>query len=287
MYGLTFSPDSQKIVYKAKQGGQRWGGPGKQFVVISDSRGDHEGRQYDLIMGPPILSPDGQKLAYIAVERGKYFVIVDDRPGKEYDLILSIAFMPGTQEIVYTGHKDNKSFLVVDDRESKPYEGIAHSVMSPNGKKVMLVAREDVKQIGSGVWTVGKEFIVIGNKEGKRYGYIRSGSWNPPPNFSPDSQKFAYVAARQRQLKKFFVVLGDREGKEYDDIKALIFSPDSKSLAYVARKGTKELVVIGTKEGKPFDEVVTDPIFSPSSKKIAFGARLGNDLWWIVEEVTE
>jgi len=45
--------------------------------------------------------------------------------------------------------------------------------------------------------------------------------------------------------------------------------------------------VIGTKEGRLFDQVVTDPIFSPDSKKIAYGARLGNDLWWIVEDVPE
>lgn len=128
---------------------------------------------------------------------------------------------------------------------------------------------------------------LLGAKEGKRYGHVAPYREPHGPIFSPDSQKFAYVATRQRELKNFFVVVGDSEGKEYDGIQSLVFSPDSKVLVYGATKGTKQFVVIGNKEGKPFDEVVTDPIFSPDSKKIAYGARLGNELWWIVEEVPE
>lgn len=281
---LTFSPNSQKIVYEAGSG-QRWGGGGKQFVVIGDSAGDREGLQYDLIMGPPIVSADSQEVAYEAVDGGKYFVVVGDRVGKKYDRVRDIAFLPGKREVVYVGQRDKREFLVVGEQESKPYERIWLFALSPDGKKVMVVAQEAVKQITAGSWSFGGAFIVLGDKEGKRFTTVAPYREPHGPVFSPDSQTFAYVAT---QLPgRFFVVVGDSEGQDYDGIQSLVFSPDSKVLAYAAQKKTKQFVVIGTKEGKLFDEVVTDPIFTPDSKKIAYGARLGNELWWIVEDVTK
>lgn len=250
--------------------------------------GDRQGSQHDRIAWRHVFSPDGQQLAYIAVEGGKYFVVVNGRPrGTKLDVISSLGFMPGTQEIVYSGRKDSKSYLVVGERESKPYDGIRTSVSSPNGKTVLLVA-------GS----VGSEYVVLWRpmdwiggllwaRQEKRYGHVAPYGEPHGPIFSPDSQEFAYVATRQKELKNFFVVEGDSEGNDYDRIEKLVFSPDSKVLVYAATKGTKQLAVIGNKEGRLFDEVVTEPIFSPDSKKVAFGARAGNDLWWIVEDVPE
>ena len=51
------------------------------------------------------------------------------------------------------------------------------------------------------------------------------------------------------------MVVNGVEGKRYDGIGGMLFSPDSKRLAYVAIRGTKSLVVIDGMENKEYDAV--------------------------------
>ena len=55
------------------------------------------------------------------------------------------------------------------------------------------------------------------------------------------------------------MVVDGKEQKQYDSIMAgsLIFSPDSKHLAYVAKSGNKCFVVVDEKEGKQYDVIIT------------------------------
>jgi hypothetical protein len=70
--------------------------------------------------------------------------------------------------------------------------------------------------------------------------------------FSPDSKHVAYIA--QSAGKKFVVVMDGREEKPYDNIGngSLLFSPDSTHLAYGAQSGDKRFVVLDGKELKRY-----------------------------------
>ena len=72
--------------------------------------------------------------------------------------------------------------------------------------------------------------------------------------FSPDSRRVAYVGNRGNRM---FVVIDGRRGKEYDGIvcNTLVFSPDSKHLAYIAQSNRKQFVVVDGVEGQPFADV--------------------------------
>jgi hypothetical protein len=74
--------------------------------------------------------------------------------------------------------------------------------------------------------------------------------------FSPDSQQLAYIA---KDGYRHFVVLDGKEGHYYDDIKSdsLIFSPDGQRLAYIAQVGNKQFVVVDGIEGKQYDAIIT------------------------------
>ena len=52
---------------------------------------------------------------------------------------------------------------------------------------------------------------------------------------------------------KGLVVVDGKEGKSYDGIADIIFSPDSRRVAYAAAVGRKSFVVVDGKEGKPND----------------------------------
>jgi Tol biopolymer transport system component len=111
---------------------------------------------------------------------------------------------------------------------------------------------------------------------------------------SPDGQHIAYVLDDREGA---FVVVDGKRGKLYAQIiGAPVFSPDSKSVAYVAVSQDKSnkgvLLVVNEREGKAFG-AVWHPIFSSDSKRIGYLASevIVTDknkdwhLWWIVEDV--
>jgi len=67
--------------------------------------------------------------------------------------------------------------------------------------------------------------------------------------FSPDSRRLAYGAVKQR---KAFVVVDGNAGAAFDDLasEAQIFSPDSRRLAYAARQGKTWFMVEGDRKCK-------------------------------------
>jgi Tol biopolymer transport system component len=100
---------------------------------------------------------------------------------------------------------------------------------------------------------------------------------------SPDSRRVAYVA---RRGGKQFVVVDGVEGKEYGGIgeRTLLFSPDSRRVAYVARRGGKQFVVVDGVEGKEYDSAGT-AVFSPDGTRVAYDARQGGKAFVVVDGV--
>jgi Tol biopolymer transport system component len=83
--------------------------------------------------------------------------------------------------------------------------------------------------------------------------------------FSPNGRRYAY---RSRRDGKWFVFSDEKQEGPYDMVQEVVFSPDSESLAYVARR-----------EGKMYDDV-GEPVFSPGSTLVAYEAAKG-DKWHI------
>lgn len=67
------------------------------------------------------FSPDGRRVAYVARENGKSFVVADRRRGEPFDAILAwsnIFLRPGGREIVYAAVENGKAFIVVNDKRA-------------------------------------------------------------------------------------------------------------------------------------------------------------------------
>ncbi len=85
--------------------------------------------------------------------------------------------------------------------------------------------------------------------------------------FSPNSQRFAYLAYDEEE-NKFFVVVDGKEGKRYDgvenkDKQTILFSEDSNHFAYIAFENEDMFVVVDEREGKRYKRIdySLDPFF--------------------------
>lgn len=82
-----------------------------------------------------------------------------------------------------------------------------------------------------------------------------------------------------------YIVLDGKAGPRYARIGTPHFSPDSKRVAYAAKRadGKLTLVVDGVELG-PYDEFApTSDVFSPDSRRVAYGVRTGGD-WHLVAD---
>ncbi len=132
--------------------------------------------------------------------------------------------------------RNAKAFVVVDGVSQKEYEKVFPLFFSPNSKRYAYFA-------GQG----DEMFVVVDGVEGEKYDSIFLISFV----FSPDSMHVAYMA---RRSGKEFAVVDGIEQTQYDHIiemythpildsfdaesGKLVFSSDSKHLAYAAQRGS-------------------------------------------------
>ncbi len=283
---------------------------GGRLVVVDDDRvvAAHDFKYDDIRNGAAvqasragsgdvILSPDGKHVAFGASRNGKWFVVVDGREGAPYDDVRVPMFSPDGRHVAYAAKRGVKQLVVVDGRESEEQDGIVERrtrtlpfvVFSPDSSHVLYVARRGPKS-----------FVVLDGHAGAEYDEIDEGKascqmWNYSDVsvacqlFSADSKRIAY---RARRGEKWLVVI---DGKEYDEgevsdvLSALrmygddgpnhvIFSPDSKHVAYLTRNdGGKWSVVVDGTKGPEYDGIGSDgPIFSPDSRDLAYVAFSGH-----------
>ncbi len=93
-----------------------------------------------------------------------------------------------------------------------------------------------------------------------------------------------------RAGNQWCVVVDGKEEKPYDGLEegTLVFSPDSKRVAYVARTSSKQRVVVDGKEEKQYDAIVVGTlVFSPDSKHVAYVARADSRVFVVMDSKEE
>lgn len=206
-----------------------------------------------------------QAQAQLSVKSASHLVAQERSLGKlppEADPY-SLTVDPNFQRVAYVVKRNGKELAVVDGVEGKPYDKVAEKnemYFSPDGKRLAYVAKRGDKKL-----------VVVDGVEGKEYDDIYD-LFNPV--FSPDSRQVAYIATSSGLWdSKDFAVVNGIEGRHYQMVEAIIFSPDSKKLAYHAdrtwNRGT--CLVVNSVEGKQYSGIA-GLTFSPDSTRFAFAA---------------
>ncbi len=268
-----------------------------------------------------IFSPDGKRVAYVAQKNSRYFVVVDPpsspgdprlrqgyagqageaggKPGPGHSWIgrTSLGFSPDSKRVVYVGSKysaraGGESVLFVDGKPQPESADINPQslIISPDGKRPSgdVPGGRMAFMIRKGT----KRHVVVDGKGHPEYGHVDEHSLI----FSPDGKRLAYAVGKMgtKTITKWFAVVDGKPQPEYDDIgkpkpvgnryqRRLIFSPDGKRVAYVAKRGSKYLVVVDGKPGPEYRDIVEgSPLFSPDGKRVAYAAMKPDKLVFAV-----
>jgi Tol biopolymer transport system component len=200
----------------------------------------------------PWFSPDGRRFAYAANDRstgGSWFHVIDGQRGKAFDTLgVSFAFSPDGKRFAYAASRARQWILVADGEPEVPIEGIVdHSLaFSPDSRRLAYaVAKPD-----------RRAYLVVDGQAGPVHDGI--GGSLPPG-----------VAANRTSAQTGY-------GLGYAS--SVLFSPDSRRIAYLAHFGHRKRVYVdGKAEDVEMEFLVSGMVFSDDSKRLAYGGRGFNE----------
>jgi len=247
--GILFSPDSSKMAYVIKDG-DLWA------VVVN---GDVRGRYQSVMQRSLSFSPDSRKLAWVACISGRGFngqwvgeasVIVDGDPIRPWPhdertnvsgLSNEVYFSPNSERIAYWVKQNGKWLLVIDGTAQRAYDGIVSGWPEGHPECARL------PDYGKTVWRSNKI------------------------SFSPDSLHYAYAVA---DANEHVLVYDGQEKVRYPRItnNPIVFSPDSKRVAFSAERDRKQFIVLDWTAMEPHYGIAGDRSFSPDSQHFAYMA---------------
>ncbi len=298
---LVVSPNGRRVAYVARAGA-------RAFVVVDGKEEKHysavgkeipyvtaEGPEV-LHVGTPKFSPDSRRVAYVAREGKKWFVVVNGNEENPYDDVggLTLIFSPDSRRVAYAASVAGKQFVVVDgEKKEKPYEWIGALLFSPDSRRVAYRAGVGGRQV---VVVDGKEEVPYdGVAQGEGPGFF-PGSWWVAIDylylrFSPDSRRVAYEAILGARV--LAVVDGKEEkynSEEYNGVReGPIFSPNSRRVAYAVSLPNEQcwFVMVDGKKEKPYDLIGEESlVFSPDSQRVAYSAK-ASAKWLVVVDGKE
>lgn len=285
---LAMSSNGESILYVLSKGRS-----GLPYTVMGEEKrvviNGEEGKLYNDILWPPIVSSDGKHFAYVVetLDEGEFKqrVIFDGEEGNLYMHINHIKLSPNGEHIAYWAlverrgkfpNYESKWSMVKDNKEGEHYSGHGDSefVFSPNSIHFAYKAPTDKGNV-----------VVFNNKKGPIYERIRN------IIFSLDSNHFGYYAFKEG---KWFLVIDNKEISEIDKSwpDNYDYSLIKKELGYskyepfvdTLKENEKFYVAYDNYKGELYDRIF-NPSLSSDGKYITYGALLGNELWWIAEEL--
>jgi len=261
------------------------------------------GKMDGMVENTLVVSPDGRHAAFVVDRNGKKVVVADGKDIKEFDSVTAIRFSPDGKRVVCAGVRGGKAVVFVDGQEGAEYAEIGAMAFSPNSRRFAYAAKREKDWVAVLDGAEGNPCDAIGDivfsPDSKRFACAATvelkneiDSLTPPkkagtvvvdgaagaaydsivpgtPAFSADSRSLAYAAVRGG--KQLFVVDGE-EGKDCDAVGGFKFSANSKHFTYAATRDGKGFVVIDGAEETMGDSTGA-PVFSADSRHLAYAAK--------------
>ena len=200
----------------------------KQCLLVDEA----EGPWYDAI-GAVAFSADGRKLAYVAGDKGRWFVVTDGVKGPEFDGLGkgTLRISKDGSSTAYIAPRNGKYVVVVNGVEGKEYDGIGQGTLTflaDSGHFAYVGIESSGIQLRDG-GLLGAYHIVVGGEERWTYPGFAEDSFG----VSPDGLKFFCAVPRDHN---WYAVLNGRELSSCDAFIGRPFFEGSDSVRYVVKK---------------------------------------------------
>lgn len=283
LYNVLFDPFSHIAVYSIDKD-QHTATSSSTIAINGKSGKTYSGNNYLTI------SPDGKRVAYVAKQYDKEFVVIDGVEGKKYDYIKNLKFSPDGQHVVYAAGEGKyfqpdsqvsgnymvkTMFIVTDNTEGKKYGGTYVEVnigqtydpfFSKDGKKVTYTAIKN-----------GKNIIVVDDKELSNYLNQQY------PQFIGNTYDLIYLVSENN---KYFLVVAGQKKTTHDYISDINDMPyyigkDASQIAYEATDKDIRTAIVNDLSYPIPSGVLQDIAFSSSGKYVSYytGTWISKDLY--------
>jgi Tol biopolymer transport system component len=243
----------------------------------------------------PLFSPDGRRLALVIKQGDAFALLVDGAEVGRYASVNRLTFSPDSRHWVFSTARDGKAQVITDAGPGPEYKTVSLPQFSAvNGRLGYVASR------GAGSFTVvdgveGKVYEAVNgftfSPDGRRTAFQATtaerlimtvvdgkehqgytGGVSSPILFSPDSRHVAYTAS---EGGGHILVVDEVRQKEYPGIFFMSFSPDSRHLALLTKTGEQDVLVVDGAEGKPYLLISHETItFSPDGQRLAYRASI-------------
>jgi len=228
-----------------------------------------EGRPYDEV-GQLTWDPSGRRVAYVATEGNKSFVILDGVEGLPYDFVRSLTFGPDGKRFAYVAQTGKCQHMIVDgvDQPCGPEEAVSAPAFSGDGRRLAYRVNSSTGSLYrivvdgvAGRWFVEGDDEPVFTGDGKHYAYTY-----PCVPYSRLERLCLSVNTILRH--RLFRVEDDLwyifvDGKEYRrhgySLCLLRFTADDKHLLYRMERDRKEYLNVDGKEVRELPLCWRDP----------------------------
>lgn len=108
------------------------------------------------------ISPDGTRTAFSGVTtRNLFHPVIDGQAGLDYRSAGNYTFSPDSKRLAYVAGNDGKQFLVLDGKEHGPYGDVRHVVFSPDGRQAAWAGQ--VNQYNARAFLEGQPGVDVPN----------------------------------------------------------------------------------------------------------------------------
>ena len=240
------SSDSRHLAYLASNGQ-------KSVVVLDGSESD----AHQMIDPRSIhFSPDGTRLGFVAQDENVWHAVVDGKTGPAHGVIdvKSFQFSPDGRHFRFKVRAGSTWTVVVDDLPAGATPAPSELVTSDDGRHTATVVTQNPEQSSPETHV---------RLDGKPVGQTYAGV--DQLQLSPDGRRVAFACVKVDEPGKNLiqVVIDGHGGPGFMRITKILFSPDSRHVAYVGwENSVKQYVVVDGFQGPDYDQVLAGVAYS-------------------------
>ena len=273
-YPIYLSPDGRRVAYFTNDNEGI-------YLVVDGVRREEAFYESDLVSGFA-FSPDGRNCSYAFMDADRHCVMVNgDRQGPYSEVVRDIAYSRDGRTVAYPAEVDGALSVVrngvAEKIEKKSYLGSIF--FCPDATRWAYLA-SDWDDEGA------FDYIAVNGKPADRLRFSRK-EIRPIVFSPDGRRLAYVVSSNMKMQVVVDGRLGEPFDDTESVRDVIRFSPDSRHVAYVAyREGRGYSVVVNGSVGEFQDWADPGSlVFSPDSRKLAYGARKGRELWWKVIDV--